>query len=268
MIFFNFFECDIAYDGRNFRSVEHAYQYTQAMTLGYQETAQDILNTDTGRDAKMVSKELPQSNAWDLVKLDVMRDLVKIKMDTCMMFTEALIETGDKILAEATSDCFYGSGLSPELTKCTRPANFPGHNELGKLMMELRSAHQLFHDIVLPAKDGSKTPASPNYSVFVQSLSTPPHSAKELNQETYDSYKKEMEAIEQEIRAARDLTRTTSACRSSSGPARKSPKNVPSDAAKTGIKKYLTSKRQASSSPVKDDIQFKEKQATLLPNTK
>ena len=45
-----------------------------------------------------------------------------------------------------------------------------------------------------------------------------------------------MRPIEQEIRGARDLTMTTSACRRSSAPARNSPKNVPSDAAKTGKK--------------------------------
>ena len=55
------------------------------------------------------------------------------------------------------------------------------------------------------------------------------------------------------------MIRTTSACRSSSVPVRKSPKDVSSNVSKEGIIKYLTQKRQASSSPVKDDTQFKVK---------
>ena len=64
----------------------------------------------------IIAKELPLSNTWDMVKLDVMKELVKIKIDACQAFRDALLEIGNKILAEATPDCFYGSGLTPDLT--------------------------------------------------------------------------------------------------------------------------------------------------------
>ena len=67
-----------------------------------------------------------------LYQLDVMKELVRVKFDSCEQFKEAVMCTENKILAEATADCFFGSGLSPELTRCTRPTNYPGLNELGK----------------------------------------------------------------------------------------------------------------------------------------
>ena len=98
---------------------------------------------------------------------------------------------------------------------------------------------------------------SPNDSVFVAEKTT-------VDEDVYEQHKKEIDEIEAEIRTARDTVRATSSCRSSSVPTRKSPREAPvTNVNKEGIKKYLTQKRQASSSPVKDDIQFKEKQAKL-----
>ena len=255
MIFSNFYACDIEYQGK-FGSVEQAYQFTKASTLGCTKIAEKVRKAESGRDAKIVSKDLPLSNVWDVVKLDIMKELVRRKFDACKEFRDALLSTEDKILAEATADCFFGSGLSPELTRCTGPANYPGLNELGKIMMELRSEHQLAQLEFLSERKETSISSdilhSPNDSVFVTD-----------NQAAFEKHKHEIDAIEEEIRTARNMIRTTSACRSSSVPVRKSPKDVSSNVSKEGIKKYLTQKRQASSSPVKDDTQFKEKQAKL-----
>ena len=68
-----------------------------------------------------------------------MSDLLKIKLESCPDFKEAIIQTGDGVLAETTGDLFWVSGLSHDLTLCMRPRNYPGHNGLGKFLMELRS---------------------------------------------------------------------------------------------------------------------------------
>ena len=73
-----------------------------------------------------------------------------------------------------------------------------------------------------------------------------------MKQHMKNTNTKEIDATEEETGTARNMIRTTSACRSSSVPVRKSL-----------IKKNLTRKRQASSSPVKDDTQFKEKLVKL-----
>ena len=89
-----------------------------------------------------------------------MKELVRRKFDACKEF---------KLLAKATADCFFGSGLSPELTRCTGPANYPGLNELGKIMMELRSEHQVVQEFLSEREEtaiSSDILHSPNDSVL------------------------------------------------------------------------------------------------------
>ena len=49
------FECQ----GEKIGSVEQAYQFTKASTLGCPEIAEKVRNAESGRDAKIVSKDLP-----------------------------------------------------------------------------------------------------------------------------------------------------------------------------------------------------------------
>ena len=260
------YDCEIEYNEKLFNSVEQAYQYTQANTLGCTDVAGKIMDAPNGREAMNSAKELPPSNTWDIVKLDVMKELVQIKMDSCQAFRDALLESGNKILAEATRDSFYGSGLTPDLTRCTSPSNYPGQNELGKLMMELRSAYYLSKDLDLnltTAPDINHTPDK-GFENMADVLTDVP-SSQETGTEAYEKHKKELEAIEEEIRIARTLSKTTSACRSSSMPTRKPSKADDHDSStyENGIRKYLKLKRQASTSPDKTDIQCKDKQIKI-----
>jgi hypothetical protein len=77
-----------------------------------------------------------------------MSELIESKIANCPEFTLALQETGNKYLAEATPDLFWGSGLNPDLTSCTRPCNFPGKNMLGLLLMEKRSFIYLCNNVL------------------------------------------------------------------------------------------------------------------------
>ena len=135
----NFHECEIQYQGNKYPSVEHGYQHTKAISLGCNDIAANILSVKTAGHAKLIAKDIPDDEAWDIIKLEVMSDLLKIKLESCPDFKETIIQTGDGVLAEATGDLFWASGLSPDLTLCTRPSNYPGRNELGKLLMELKS---------------------------------------------------------------------------------------------------------------------------------
>ena len=297
-IFSNFHHCEIDFQGKLHRSVEHAYQYTKAQVSGYEEMAQKIYLANTAKDAKLLSKEIPESEAWDVIKLDVMTDLVRIKLDTCELFYDALMETGNKILVEATGDLFFASGLSPELTVNTRPGNYPGLNELGKIMMELRSAYQLSAELASRSltNDASKSTqndqdASHNESVFRMTepedifsenqhdrspAKQVPESAEVYPVADMSSDKQVLENAEVnpvaeslQKRVHRTNRRLTAVNRSSSVPVRKeqtvgNETLTPED--RTGIKKFFSAKRQASSSPEKEDTDFKDKQAKTMAN--
>ena len=48
-IFSTFYHCEIDFQGKLHRSVEHAYQYTKAQVSGYDETAKKIYMAKTAR---------------------------------------------------------------------------------------------------------------------------------------------------------------------------------------------------------------------------
>ena len=245
---------------------------------GYDETAK-IYMAKTAKDAKLISNEIPESEAWDIIKLDIITELIKIKMDPCEAFCNALMETGNKLLVEATGDLFFPSGLSPEATINTRPGNYPGLNELGKIMMELRSACQLSSELAstnLMASSNSplnEQDISQNESVFLYKESQCP--AVE-SQQVISTAKQEDDAIKatpvtgtDTQRLHRNDRKVTAAIRSSSIPAKKDQgaENAGlTPEVKMSIKNFFTSKRQASSSPEKDDTAFGDKQAKIVAN--
>ena len=138
MVFSNLYACDMQYDGQNFRSLEHAYQFTKAKTSGNMEMAEKIKNAKTGKDAMKIGEEIGEDEAWDLVKKNVMTSLVNEKVKSCGEFRTALIESDDYILAEATSNTCWACGLFPDTAKATPPEKFPGQNMLGKILMDER----------------------------------------------------------------------------------------------------------------------------------
>lgn len=66
---------------------------------------------------------------WDAVKVDVMRQILRAKVEQHEYVRRKLLETGDRELVENSwSDSFWGWG-----------PNRDGQNQLGKLWMEIRA---------------------------------------------------------------------------------------------------------------------------------
>ena len=68
-----------------------------------------------------------------------MRNILKAKSTGCADFRKRLIETGYSPLVEAGANDFWASGLNYRLTKTTVMESYPGSNNLGKLLMEMRT---------------------------------------------------------------------------------------------------------------------------------
>ena len=281
----NFHECEIQYQGNKYPSVEHGYQHTKATSLGCNDITANILSAKTARDAKVIAKKIPDDEAWDIVKLEVMSDLLKIKMESCPNFKEAIIQTGDGVLAEATGDLFWASGLSPDLTLCMRPSNYPGPNELGKLLMELRSllliAEELgntktpgtFDDSVfdMDAIDGSDKSenlypssclAADSQSSRHNEVSVTPFDKVDTHIVKQTTLSLENKSVETERQQNREVRKVIKPSRSSSVPGRRSQMDTENNEARQmNIQKWLGLKRQASSSPVKEGTNVKQKSA-------
>ena len=142
----NFGKCTVNMGPLTFPSSEHAYQFRACEEHIRADLAELIYKAETPKEAKAIAAEIksPDMNSkWNLMKCDVMREVLVAKMNSNDEFRKQLLKTGDSILVEASStDAYWGSGLSYSLTTTTHPDFFPGENQLGKLLMELRDILQ------------------------------------------------------------------------------------------------------------------------------
>lgn len=136
----NHAECNIEYKGKVFKSSEHLYLWDKALFLGYEKVAEDIFKARHAGAAKAIAKkklEGKETDEWFEISEQRMCDTVALKAKQCPTFRNALIETQDAILAEATWDTFWATGFGIYITEHTLP-KFWGRNTLGKILMDLR----------------------------------------------------------------------------------------------------------------------------------
>ena len=127
----------------NVQSAEQAYQYLKCKTVKYDQLATQILECQDPADQKPLAHTIPvdvlNTHHWHQQKLDIMRNILKAKSTGCADFRKRLIETGYSPLVEAGANDFWASGLNYRLTKTTVMESYPGSNNLGKLLMEMRT---------------------------------------------------------------------------------------------------------------------------------
>ncbi len=139
----NFYPCDIPFRDDNFKSLEHAYQYTKAVAMGELDIAWAIKNAPSAFQAFKISTQLgsiDDTKHWEEANIELMRDLVHIKMLNVPEFKDALLESVGFTLAEATNHPLWASGLGPDMTEITKPEFWPGRNMMGVLLMEEQAA--------------------------------------------------------------------------------------------------------------------------------
>jgi ribA/ribD-fused uncharacterized protein len=125
--------------GDHFKSVEHAWHWKIATELGKKDLAQEIKDTEHAGAARIKSKELniELKETMEHRRIDIMKRLIHLKAKQNKDFESALMDTKEYI-GEATPHRFWGTGLNPELTVKTKPQYWPGQNNLGIIMMEVR----------------------------------------------------------------------------------------------------------------------------------
>ncbi len=155
----NFYLCDISWAGEIFASVEHAYQWTKATELDKHDLAIKIKNAKHAGAAKAISRKgisREEAESWEGHSEKIMRDLLESKAENCPHFRETLIKSGTKILAEATGNTFWATGLDVRTTSLTKPDYWPGSNMLGMMLMDLRDSLTI-QDQTLPNQSGNQS---------------------------------------------------------------------------------------------------------------
>lgn len=125
----NFAPCPIEYEGLVYPTVEHAYQASKTCDALQRKAL--LLLSPAG--AKRKGKTFRLTPQWDLLKYDIMKQLLRLKFHN-PTFLARLKSTGDEVLQEGNlwGDTEWGVDL----------ITGDGRNMLGKLIMEVRDELQ------------------------------------------------------------------------------------------------------------------------------
>ncbi len=114
--------------GDSWQTVEHAYQAQKCIDL---DEYIEILDAKTPRIARNIGQKVNIRSDWDKIKYDIMFECVFAKFTQHKDLQNLLLSTGDEEIIEDTTssnDTYWGCGT-----------NGDGQNNLGKILMEIRS---------------------------------------------------------------------------------------------------------------------------------
>ncbi|WP_078598622.1 NADAR family protein [Evansella clarkii] len=119
----NFYESPIVYNGIKYRNAEAAFQAQKQPERAHE------FSPLPPNEAKRLGRRVKLRADWDHVKIGIMRDIVTAKFERNPYLKDRLLATGDATLIEGNwwNDRFWGV------------CNGEGRNELGKILMELRT---------------------------------------------------------------------------------------------------------------------------------
>ena len=135
----NFHPFNFKVHGIEFSSSEQAYQWGKAVFHDRYGLAREILGIRSAFRIWLLSKKIRVSSSWHSRKVDLMRDIIRLKAECCPRFKNSLLATGNKYIVEAVaSDKFWSCGVKKAELRFVNGRNWPGENQMGRLLMELR----------------------------------------------------------------------------------------------------------------------------------
>lgn len=133
----NFSAFTLQWDGMRFDTSEAAYHYEKFRYTSHNRLRGEIRWAASAHEAFKIAernKHLRRPD-WDEIKLDVMRAILRAKVDQHEYVRRKLLATGDRLLVEDSwRDDYWGWG-----------PNRDGQNWLGRLWMELRDQLKAAH---------------------------------------------------------------------------------------------------------------------------
>ena len=99
-----------------------------------------VLEYDTGFEAMKLAQDLLPDQLtqpeWKSIVVDEMLKINKLKYENCPHARVALVATKG-VLAEATTNPFWGTGLIPDHTRYTLSDYWPSQNNMGKILVQI-----------------------------------------------------------------------------------------------------------------------------------
>ena len=139
--FSNFFPALFKLNGSTYSCVEQYYQARKAAECGDYQAEMDIMMCDDPAQMFAIGHQVKtDANKWTEGKrLSVMREALLAKFTQNDYLRDVLLSTSGKTLVEcAPRDTFWGIGVGLKQAMKTPSVQWPGRNELGKVIMETR----------------------------------------------------------------------------------------------------------------------------------
>ena len=127
--FDNFSSFKVKWNGYLYSSVEEAYQAASFMGSD-EELVEKIKKSYSADEAQRIAyaNRDKQRKDWDNIKVDIMEELLRLKLEQNPYVKKKLLQTKKYLIVEdSPKDLFWGWG-----------PNRDGNNQLGKLWMKLR----------------------------------------------------------------------------------------------------------------------------------
>ena len=125
--FSNFHQCNFSCEGQQFHSSEQYIQWKKAEFFGDAKSQERILNSKDALDCKNIARDIRDYNktSWTNSAESVCYNGLKQKFEQNPHLKAALLETGTKILVEASYDDIWGTGIPLAGDQCPNPNGNP-----------------------------------------------------------------------------------------------------------------------------------------------
>ena len=143
-VFSNTYECNIIYDGKTFRSVDHLLMYFKAVFFNDTLRANDILNVPDPRLSKRLGRAVTPFNEeqWSTVKENYVTYASYLKFTQNENCREELLRLGENrhFAQGSRCDAIYGIGMRFSDRESRDEANWKGTNLAGKALDKVYDA--------------------------------------------------------------------------------------------------------------------------------
>lgn len=134
----NFYATTVMINGQRYSSSEQAYQHCKAVSCGRDDIANAIMQLSDPKKIKHQGDRVEIKKNWEDQKYNVMKYIVTGKFLQNAEIRGKLENTGSTALYECTTNTFWGTGWRIESPQWKSTNSFPGNNQLGKILEEVR----------------------------------------------------------------------------------------------------------------------------------
>lgn len=162
-----------------FLNSEQAYFYYKGVVCGHESTGIEIKEMLDPGEIKKLGDKIPTCDEWEKRKFKIMKSVLTHKFEQNRPLRDKLVSTGNSPILECTTDLFWGTGWVLDSPEWKQPLDYPGDNNLGKILESIRENYLPVMAPFEPGPSGSKSGL--NYTSTPMTKSAPKLPKKRKN---------------------------------------------------------------------------------------